>query len=105
MKKKERTIWEELESGLGCGRGFRVLLHLVLNPDKAFTKYSLAKLTGLRTPSVDRRLKVLVELGWVKVNEFKPKTYQVNLENQIVKRLMLFFWEMEIGRKVRRPPT
>jgi len=96
MKRKERTVWEELELGLGCGRRFRVLLHLLLNPNKAFTKYSLAKATGLRTPSIDKRLKVLVELGWVKVNEFKPKTYQINLENQIVKHLMLFFQKISV---------
>lgn len=98
MKGKERTIWEELELGLGCGRGFRVLLNLVLNPNKAFTKYSLAKVTGLRTPSIDRRLKILVELGWVRVNEFKPKTYQINLENQMVKHLMLFFQQISVKK-------
>ncbi|MBS7639010.1 MAG: hypothetical protein QW804_02270 [Candidatus Bathyarchaeia archaeon] len=91
---KERTIWEELEVGLGGGKKFRVLAHLLLNPDKAFTKYSLVKATGLRTPSVDRRLKVLVELGWVRENQFKPKTYQINSENEIVKLLIELFQKL-----------
>lgn len=94
MRVKERTVWDDLELGLGCGKGFRVLLHLILNPNKAFTKYSLAKLTGLRTPSVDRRLKTLVDLGWVKENKFKPKTYEINLENEIVRELMDFLHKM-----------
>lgn len=96
---KERTIWEELEIGLGGGKKFRVLAHLLLNPDKAFTKYSLAKTTGLRTPSVNMRLKILVELGWVKENEFKPKTYQINVENETVKILLELFHKL---RKCRR---
>jgi predicted transcriptional regulator len=99
MRAKERTVWENLELGLGCGRGFRVLLHLILNPNKAFTKYSLAKATGLRTPSVDRRLKTLVDLGWIKENQFKPKTYQINLENEIVRDLMDFLHKIR-GAKI-----
>ncbi|MEM1586716.1 MAG: hypothetical protein QXX99_00455 [Candidatus Bathyarchaeia archaeon] len=52
MRGKEirRGILEELELGFGGGKKFRVLVHLALNPDKAFTKYALAKATGLRTP-------------------------------------------------------
>lgn len=91
---KERSLWEEIEVGLGGGRKFRVLAYLILNPDKAFTKYSLAKATGLRTPSIERRLKVLIELGWVKENEFKPKTYQINSGNKVVKLLMEFFQKL-----------
>ncbi|MBS7607134.1 MAG: hypothetical protein QW502_00835 [Candidatus Bathyarchaeia archaeon] len=91
---KEKSLWEEIEIGLGGGRKFRVLAYLILNPDKAFTKYSLAKATGLRTPSIERRLKTLIELGWVKENEFKPKTYQINSDNRVVKLLMEFFQKL-----------
>ncbi len=92
--KGKRSIWEELELGLGSGKRFRVLVHLILNPNKAFTKYALTKVTGLRTPSIERRLKTLVDLGWVKENKFKPKTYQINLENEIVKLLLEFFQKL-----------
>ena len=103
--REKRTIWEELELGLGGGKKFRVLVHLLLNPDKAFTKYALTKATGLRTPSIERRLKTLVDLGWVRENKFKPRTYQINLENEIVKLLLDFFQKLrkysflELGRR------
>lgn len=92
MKKKsaKRSVWEELELGLGGGKKIMVLIHLALNPEKAFTKYAIAKATGLRTPSIDRRLKTLVEIGWVKENQYKPKTYQINLENETVRALIEF---------------
>lgn len=96
--RKKRSIWEELELGLGGGKRFRVLVHLLLNPDKAFTKYALSKATGLRTPSIERRLKTLLDLGWVKENKFKPKTYQINLENETVKLLL------ELFQKLRKYP-
>lgn len=106
-KKRVRgDIWEEIETGLGVGKRFRVLVHLALNPEKAFTKYALAKITGLRTPSIDRRLKTLVEIGWVRENQYKPKTYQINLENETVKIIVEFLrkiQEME-GRKIPPPP-
>jgi hypothetical protein len=43
---------------------------------------------------VDRRLKTLIDLGWIKENEFKPKTYQINLENEIVRDLMDFLYKI-----------
>lgn len=107
MKEKEtkrRSLLEELELGLGGGKKFRVLVHLALNPDRAFTKYALAKVTGLRTPSIDRRLKTLVEIGWVKENQYMPKTYQINLENETVKILMEFFQKMRTKLTLHKPP-
>jgi len=90
MKAKEQRIWGELERGLGGGSKFRVFLHLALYPKEAFTKYALVKATGLRTPSVEVQLEVLLELGWVKEYSFTPKTYQIDLENEIVKSLLEF---------------
>jgi hypothetical protein len=87
MRDKQRTIWDELEQGFGGGSKFRVLLQLLLNPTEAFTKYALVKTTGLRTPSVDSQLKVLIKLGWVKEYAFTPKTYQINLENEVVSQI------------------
>ena len=83
MKAKPPTVWEELEQALGGGGKFRVLLHLILNPKEAFTKYALVKATGLRTPSVESQLRILLKLGWVKEHNFTPKTYQINLENEV----------------------
>lgn len=104
-RKKIENIWEELELGLGGGKRLRILIYLALNPDKAFTKYALSKYTGLRTPSVDRRLRALVELGWVKENEFKPKTYQINLENETVKAFLDFLSTLKRLKIIPPPPT
>lgn len=95
-KEVRRSIWEELELGLGGGRKFRILAHLALNPNKAFTRYALAKTTGLRTPSVDRHLKTLIELGWVRENRVRPRTYQINLENETIKALLEIFQRLRI---------
>jgi hypothetical protein len=62
---------------LGCGAQFRVLLHLVLKPEEAYTKYGLVKATGLRTPAVTQQLERLVELSWAKKHSSSPATYQV----------------------------
>ena len=94
-KTKKRTIWGELELGFGGGRQFRVLLRLALSPAQVFTKYALVKATGLRTPSVDRQLKALLQLNWVKQYPFTPTTYQINLENEVVKHLLEFFEKMK----------
>ena len=48
---------------MGCGAQFRVLLHLVLKPEEAYTKYGLVKATGLRTPAVTQQLERLIDLG------------------------------------------
>jgi len=55
-----------------------------------FTKYLLVKSTGLRTPEVDKQLKLLIELGWVKkdlATPFSDASYIVDLDNELVKQL------------------
>ena len=61
--RRPKIIWDELEAGLGSGAQFRVLLHLVLKPEEAYTKYGLVKATGLRTPAVTQHLERLVKLS------------------------------------------
>jgi hypothetical protein len=95
MRSKQRTIWDELEQGFGGGSKFRILLELLLNQDEAFTKYALVKATGLRTPSVESQLKVLLNIGWIREYAFTPKTYQINLENEVVSQIS------EIFQKIR----
>jgi len=90
MRNKKRNLWKELEDGFGGGSKFRILLHLALHPDKAHTKYALVKATGVRTPSVGEQLKTLVEIGWVKEYPFMPKTYQINMDNEIVECFLRF---------------
>jgi len=90
MINKKRNLWKKLEDGFGGGSKFRILLHLALHPEEAYTKYALVKATGLRTPSVGEQLKTLVEMGWVKEYPFMPKTYQINTNNEIVECFLEF---------------
>jgi len=99
MKAKERSIWEALEMGFGSGTKFRVLTHLVLNSEEALTKYALAKATGLKTSSVENHLRTLLELDWIKEYPFMPKTYQINLENEVVLQIVDFFQK---AKRVKR---
>lgn len=100
MKSKQLTIWDELELGFGGGSKFRVLLQMVLNPNETFTKYALVKGTGMRTPSVESQLKVLLKLGWIKEYAFTPRTYQINLENKVVQQISELFEKMKYIKSV-----
>ena len=95
MKYKKGSIWEEIEKGFGSGSKFRVLLHLVLNSKKAYTKYALVKATGIRTPSVHNQLNILYDLDWIKEYNFTPKTYQINLDNKVVINIIDFFQKLK----------
>ena len=88
-------IWDELEVGLGSGAQFRVLLHLVLKPEEAYTKYGLVKATGLRTPAVTQHLERLVEISWAKKHNSIPATYQINHENETVKLIQSLLTELK----------
>jgi len=90
MMDKKKKLWRELEEGFGGGSKFRILLHLVLHPNDSHTRYALVKATGLRTPSVEEHLRILVKIGWVKEYPFEPKTYQINMDHEIVKSFVEF---------------
>jgi len=94
---RKRDLWRELEEGFGGGTKFRILLHLALHPDETYTKYGLVKATGVRTTSVGEQLKTLVKMGWIKEYPFTPKTYQINMDHEIVKYFLEFL------RKIKRP--
>ena len=84
-QRRPRTIWGELEAGLGTGPRFRVLLYLALHPEESFTKYALVKATGLRTPAVTEQLERLSELGWIKRHESSPARHQISLNNEVAR--------------------
>jgi len=96
MKDTQRSIWEKLEKGFGGGSKFRILLQMALNPNEAFTKYALVKATGIRTPSVESQLRVLIKIGWIKEYGYTPKTYQINLENEVVKQITELFQKIKL---------
>ncbi|MEM2889082.1 MAG: MarR family transcriptional regulator [Candidatus Bathyarchaeia archaeon] len=90
-----KTVFDELEAGLGCGAQFRVLLHLALHPDEAFTAYGLVRATGLRTPDVNEQLRRLVELGWAERHGSSPAMYRLRLENEVVQLIRGFLLELK----------
>ncbi|MCS7120708.1 MAG: hypothetical protein RMJ07_00145 [Nitrososphaerota archaeon] len=96
--KTEEDIWKKLEDVLGGGSAFRVILHLALNPNQAFTKYALVKLTGLRTPAVDNQLKTLVRLNMVKEYPYTPKTYKINLDDELARNIIEFLQKIKLIR-------
>ncbi len=91
-----RDILKELELGLGSGGRIRMLFTLAKRPERAYTKYALEQITGLKAVEVRRQLKILTQLGWVKVSSREPEIYQLNLENKIVKDLLQFFKRVKI---------
>jgi len=94
-RKRLRNIWDEVEAGLGSGAQFRVLLHLALKPEEAYTRYSLVKATGLRTPAVTEHLERLLELGWIRKQESSAATYQIDPENGVVRLIYELFCELK----------
>jgi len=96
--KRPSVVWDELEVGLGCGAQFRVLLHLVLKPEEAYTKYGLVKTTGLRTPAITQHLERLVELSWIKKRNSSSASYQINLENETVKLIQNLLSELKTAK-------
>jgi hypothetical protein len=90
-----KDLWKDLEAGLGCGAQFRVLWHLILKPEEAYTRYGLVKATGLRTPAITEQLERLSDLGWVKKHESSPITYQACLENEVVRLIYELFCELK----------
>jgi len=97
-QRQPRTIWGELEAGLGSGAQFRVLLHLAMHPEEALTKYALVKATGLRTPAVTQQLNRLVELSWAKKYESNPVTHQICLDNEVIQLIHELFYNLKGAR-------
>jgi len=95
---KRRDIWEEVEQGLGSIGKLKILRVMLQKPDEAFTKYGLERATGLKPVDVRTNLKSLIKLGWVKEYPYQPRTYKINLENEIVQHLSEFFRQIKYLR-------
>ena len=96
--RKKWDVWAEVEKGLGSSGRIKILRYLIEHPTRQFTRYSLRRSTGLSTEELTRHLQVLVELGWIRQFPHEPKTYQINMENRVVKVIIKFFWDL---RKLR----
>jgi len=85
------SVYDDVEVGLGSPGRIRILRIMVKRPGECFTKYALERLTGLKPIDVRRDLRVLVGLGWVKENPYNPRTYEANMDNEVVKIIADFF--------------
>lgn len=92
---RQPSLWEEVEDGLGSIGKLRILRVMLGDPNRAFTKYALEKLTRLKPVDVRANLKTLIKLGWIKELQYQPKKYRANLNNEIVKRILPFFQNIE----------
>jgi len=99
MRSEDRRLWRELELGFGGGTKFRVTRHLIQNHKEAFTKYGLVKATGLKTDVVESQLETLLKINWVRQYPFTPATYQINLENEVVKQVLDLFQKLRYVRR------
>lgn len=84
-------VWDEVEAGLGSVGKIRILRVMFEKPNQVFTKYGLQRNAWLKPVNVRSDLKTLVEIGWVKEHQYDPKTYELNMENPVVKHLHDFF--------------
>lgn len=85
------TIWENVEQGLGSVGKLKILRVMLEKSNDAFTKYGLEKATGLKPVNVRAALRTLIELEWVREYPYQPRTYRIDLENEVMKHLSKFF--------------
>lgn len=84
-----------MEQGLGSVGKLKMLRVMIRKPNEAFTKYGLEKATRLKPVDVRTNLRTLLKLGWVKEYPYQPRTYKINLENEMVNKISQFFQEIE----------
>jgi len=94
--KKKRDVWAEVETGLGSSGRIKILRYLIQHSSRQYTKYSLRRPTGLKTEEISRQIQTLVELGWVKEFPIEPKTYGINMEDDVVKIISDFFQKLKL---------
>ena len=87
-----------MEQGLGSVGKLKILRVMLQKPNESFTKYGLEKATRLKPVDVRTNLKTLIKLRWVKEFPYQPRTYKINLENEIVKHLSEFFRQIKYLR-------
>ncbi|MEM4168853.1 MAG: hypothetical protein QXY99_02055 [Thermoproteota archaeon] len=86
---------KEIEEALGTVGKIRILRDLARNPGKSLSKYALIKSTGLKRSNLNRYLKQLARIGWIKEVTGVYTRYQINLENPKVQHLIDFFKKTE----------
>ena len=67
-------------------KSLRVLALFLENPEEAYTKYMVEKLTA--TSKVSAVLERFVKLGILEVVDSEPRAYRLNAKSQVVKTLL-----------------
>lgn len=95
MEEKKKQVETQLIEALGTEGKIRILRRLSENPTGLFTAYVLAKVTGLRRQDTHKILEKLCQMGLVKSVAYGVTKYQINVENDLAKRLIDFFKSVE----------
>jgi len=95
LRLSSRDDSAKLELGLGSRGRMRIIAALAAQPETLFTKYSIQKATRLKASDVRRDLEVLVSISWLKRFPFKPEKYQLNRENEQVRRVIQLLGDLK----------
>lgn len=91
MSQRNRPLPPELQEGLGSMGKLRIIWFLSQQPTEAFTRYQLGKVLPLSPSDLKSDLKALVKLGWVRELRYQPTKYRLNMENDHIRFLNVFF--------------
>jgi hypothetical protein len=78
----------------------RIIGAMAAQPENLFTRYSIQKVTRLKSVDVSRDLEILVAISWLKHYPFKPEKYQLNMENWQVRKVVQLLADL----KYQSPP-
>jgi response regulator of citrate/malate metabolism len=85
----------EVEKGLSGAGKLKILRLLMKNPDHAFTRYEIGKKVPSDPVSIRNNLQTLIQINWVTNFQVQHlNKYSINLENDVVKRLVDFLREI-----------
>lgn len=80
---------EELEVILGRLMYLKVIKELA-KAEEPLTKYKIIMRTGLKATDVNRILKNLIKINWVKELDYTPRRYMLNFDKPLVKDFINF---------------
>jgi hypothetical protein len=101
--KRHREVGLEVEKGLGGAGKLKILQLLMRSPNPAFTRYEIGKTVRTDPTSIRRNLKTLVQMNWVTNFQVQHlNKYSINLENEIVKRLAIFYGKYDTCNEKRQ---
>ncbi|MGD1836137.1 MAG: hypothetical protein ACPKPY_02780 [Nitrososphaeraceae archaeon] len=86
----EKSSKDIIETGLGSIGKIKILKSLA-EEKKFLTIYAIHKKTHLKREDIKRNLKELIQLNWIVEKKVDTFMYQLNLNNQYIEKLVIFF--------------